>query len=142
MASSPKPTYRAEKAAIHIVCQQAGMDEETRRAYMQRLTGKRSTSDMTVLELRQVLDDLAKHGYKTPARRGRDRVSGDRQPYLAKIDALLASRGRDRQYLASMVKRICKVDSLQFCGIVQLRKLVAALEYDARRHPVAPAEAQ
>ena len=63
-----------------------------------------------------------------------DRVGQSRQRLLAKLTAQLSAAGRDRKYLDVMVKRIAKVDALEFCDEQALSKLIAALAIDANRH--------
>ncbi len=47
-------------AAVHAAAKKAGLDEETRRDLMERVTGKRSAAEMTLSELGRVLDAI--HG--------------------------------------------------------------------------------
>ncbi|WP_175784250.1 regulatory protein GemA [Burkholderia ambifaria] len=135
----PKPQYgkglsRSEQAAIHALRRQACMDDGEYRELLFGVTGKRTTKDMPHTELRRVLDRFAALGYKSTSRLRRERAAPDRHALLAKLDAQLAAKGRDRVYLAGMVRRICKVDTLEFCTPAMLTKLIAALNYDAGRH--------
>lgn len=120
--------------AIHVLKAQAAMPDEDYRTMLVAQTGKASCAEMEIGELRRVLEQFARLGIKSAARGKRDRVGRDRHRLLAKIDAQLAAAGRDREYLAGMVKRIAKVDALEFCDETALGKLVAALAIDAKRH--------
>ncbi len=121
-------------AAIHILKTQAGMTDDEYRTMLQTVTGKSSAKDLDAREQRRVFDYFARLGVKSTARAKLDRVGSDRRRLLAKIDAQLAAAGRDREYLAGMVKRIAKVDAIEFCDTDGLSKLIAALAIDAQRH--------
>ncbi|MGE8615743.1 MAG: phage protein GemA/Gp16 family protein [Achromobacter veterisilvae] len=121
-------------SAIHALKNQAGMSEDEYRTMLRAQTGKGSCSDMDIVELRRVLDHFARLGVKSVARRKLDRVGISRQRLLAKLTAQLSAAGRDRRYLDGMVKRIAKVDALEFCDEQALSKLIAALAIDAERH--------
>jgi Protein of unknown function (DUF1018) len=49
---------------IHIAKKQLGLDDDTYRARLARITGKSSSADMTEAELEAVLKDFAKDGFK------------------------------------------------------------------------------
>ena len=125
---------RNDLAAIHVLKTQAGMTEDEYREMLHAIAGKRSAAELDDVERRRVFDYFIRLGVKSTARGKRDRVGSDRHRLLAKIDAQLAAAGRDREYLAGMVKRIAKVDALEFCDQHALSKLVAALAIDAKRH--------
>ena len=48
----------AQIAAIHTIARRAGLDEEARRAVIQRETGKRSSRDLSELEAGRVIEAL------------------------------------------------------------------------------------
>lgn len=66
--------------AVHAAARRAGLDEETRRDLMERVTGKRSAAAMTRAELGRVLDQI--NGLPAAVR------PSDRRPHLPKIKAL------------------------------------------------------
>lgn len=51
-----------QKARIHIGQSRLGMDDDTYRAFLQRLTGKTSSKDMTVGERARVLAEMTNLG--------------------------------------------------------------------------------
>jgi phage gp16-like protein len=53
---------------------------------------------------------------------------------LQKIEAYLAEAKRPWTYVNAMAKRMFKIERVQWCNPGQLHKIIAALEYDARRH--------
>jgi len=125
---------KKEIAVIHVLKAQAAMRDDEYRAMLHAVAGKSSAADLDDAGRRRVLDHFARMGVKSTARMRRDRVGGDRRALLAKIDALLQVAGRDRRYLATMIKRITGADALEFCDPLRLQKLVIALTLDANRH--------
>lgn len=130
---------KSQIAAIHVAKAEVGMAED---AYRDLLRDKFNVASSTQLDdagRSRLLDHFSKLGFVSTSRqkrvaKGTMHAAVPRAALLSKIDALLLSRGRDRRYIEpALVKRICKLDSLNFCDAEQLRKLVAALEYDARR---------
>lgn len=134
----PEPKNAARRrndlAAIHVLKTQAGMTEDEYREMLNATTGKRSAAELNDAQRRRVFYYFSRLGVKSTARSKLDRVGGNRRRLLAKIDAQLAAAGRDRRYLDGMVKRIAKVDALEFCDEQALSRLIAALAIDAKRH--------
>lgn len=125
---------RNDLAAIHVLKARAGMSDDEYRQMLLTVTGKRSAAELDDTERRRVFDYFGRLGVKSNSRQRRDRVGQDRQRLLAKIDAQLAAAGRDRTYIAGMVKRVAKVDAIEFADTDGLQRLVAALAIDAERH--------
>ncbi|WMD23081.1 regulatory protein GemA [Achromobacter seleniivolatilans] len=137
MRSPSTPLAVARKraiSAVHVLKTQAGMSDDEYRAMLQAQTGLTSSKDLDIAQLRRVLDHFARLGVKSQGRAKLDRVGTSRQRLLAKLTAQLNAAGRDRRYLDGMVKRIAKVDALEFCDEHALSKLIAALAIDAKRH--------
>ncbi len=136
---------RRELAKIHIAAKALGMDASDRdpnsdyRSMLWAVARVRSSADLDGAGRRRVLDHLKAVGFKpkpgTP-RTGRPHNLGseERGPQLAKIEAMLASAGRAWAYADGMAKKMFKVDRVTFCTPEQLRKIIAALVYDAKRH--------
>jgi phage gp16-like protein len=141
------------KARIHIAKSRLDLDDDTYRDLLKAQTGKTSCAKMTVAELAKVMDRMRELGFRDqPAQRhGRKpRAGGDRQALVAKIEALLADKGRPWEYLTnvsprplgegsgvrarqSMLERITGKQRLEFCTAADLGKIVAALTYDQNR---------
>ena len=125
---------------IQIAKRQLNMDDDVYRGLLQEIGGVDSSTKLDAAGRGRLMDRFARLGFVSTARAkraatGSMNAAPDRAGLLGKIDALLLSQGRDRRYIEpGMVRRICKVDALSFCDAEQLRKLVAALEYDKRRH--------
>lgn len=98
-----KAKINARKRAIFAACKHLAIDEDERRQVQLRVVGKASLSDMTLPELDDLLDHLnvkARGGYPgTPA-------NLEREPYLQKIEALLADMGLPWSYAEKVAQNI------------------------------------
>ena len=139
-------------AQIHIAAQALGMDtadqnpdSEYRRMLHAhgRVTSAANLDHAGRAAVVQHLDHLlGARGIKPsgPAHPGKPRAPApDRAGQIKKIEALLADAGRPWAYLGGMLKRICKVDKIEFCTPDMLHKLIAALSYDQQRRDKAAA---
>lgn len=125
---------RSTLAKIHIAKQQLGLDDETYRAMLRSVGDVESAKDLSPASAARVLAHLERSGFTPRGNVGRrPRVAAGRAAQLAKIEALLTDAGRPWDYVNGMVKRICKVDAVEFCDGEMLGKLIAALQIDARR---------
>ena len=133
---------RAILAKIHVAKKQLAMEDDAYRAMLMSVAGVKSSKDLTVAQAEKVLAHLQKCGFKPLAPKTRPCApAADRAALVRKLGAQLGAAGRDWAYLeraadgrTSMVRRICGVDAISFCDAWMLRKLVAALTYDAKRH--------
>lgn len=128
---------KAMLAKIHIALPKLGMDDATYRELLSRF-GLKSAKDADLRTLRLILDHLSRCGFKEKGKWGkrpRKLVENDVDcaALLSKIEALLADGGYHWNYGHALAKRICKIDRLDWCDWRQLRKIVAALEMNARR---------
>jgi phage gp16-like protein len=127
---------------IQIAKRDLDMADDTYRSLLREIGGVESSTDLDARGRARMLDHFAKLGFVSTKRKQlgnktKATPATDREGLLGKIDALLLALGLDRHYVeASMVKRICKVDSLVFCTPEHLSKLIAALEYHKRRQGV------
>merc|ERR1711969_240076 len=76
----PDPAMAASIRLIHVACRDLGIDQETRRALQERLTGKASLRDMSQPELELVLGALKDQGF---------RPRGGRRPAAPRADLRL-----------------------------------------------------
>ncbi|WP_230965437.1 gp16 family protein [Burkholderia cepacia] len=121
-------------AKIHIAKQQLGMDDDSYRAMLHSVAGVSSAKDLDAQGAAKVMRHLERCGFKPVHSHGRrPRYTLTREAQLGKIEALLADAGRPWDYVHAMVKRICKVDAIEFCDSDMLGKLIAALQIDANR---------
>ena len=133
-----KDQRRRDLAKIHIAAKQLGLSDDTYRAMLLAVAGVRSAADLTEKGRRAVLAHLRKAGFtsrkKYPGRPDIDSLAATgRKALLEKIEAFLADAKRDWDYVHAIAKRMFDIDRVQWCRPDQLHKIVAALEYDARR---------
>lgn len=128
------------KKMIQIARRQLGLDEGTYRAMLQEMTGKDSTTQMTLSELECVKKRLMQAGFnvqpseKTVKKFGaRPRGAQDKHALTAKIEALLTESGRAWNYAHGCAKRMFGIDRVEWCSPDQLWRIVAALEKDKTR---------
>lgn len=144
----------AEIARIKIGCGPKGLalDDDTYRALLERLTGKRSAADLTWQERKRVIDHLNGVAPKT-ARRGSatnewafiDSANPDCQPLLKKILMQTRSagiaRGQQVRYAEGIARQMAGVNAsagpvdkpLRMCDHGELWRLVAALDTHIKR---------
>lgn len=126
-------------ARIHMGRQALGLDEETYRELLQRVTGKRSSAEMTADERRAVITELTRLGFRSDAARARARAFRGRPrdtgevPLLRKVEALLADGARPWAYAHGLARKMFGVARVEWCRQDQLHRLVAALQIDANR---------
>ncbi len=130
---------RRDLAKIHLAKKQLGLDDDTYRDMLWAVARVRSSADLDFTGLQRVLAHLQSRGFKSaPAKRADpDRPSNinseDRGPSLRKIEAQLASAGRDWKYAHGIARRMFHVEHCQFCSVEQLGKIIAALNFDQAR---------
>ncbi|KDB09494.1 protein of unknown function DUF1018 [Burkholderia sp. lig30] len=119
---------------IHIAKQQLAMTDDEYRTVLHSVAGVSSAKDLTPEGAHKLLKHFERCGFKPKRTVGRrPSMDGSRAQRLQKIEALLADAGRPWDYLSGMVKRICKVDAIEFCDGQMLGKLITALQVDANR---------
>jgi phage gp16-like protein len=125
-------------AKIHIAKQQLGLDDDTYRALLARIAGVRSAKELTKRQVGAVLAEFERLGFQPkPANKAGRKAPKPAQGLRAlagKVEALLAEAGRPWSYADSMALRMFKVERVEWLDSDQLRRLVAALTYDAKRH--------
>lgn len=122
---TPQARRRRMVAAIHVEAARRGLDDEARRSMQQRLTGCASCAQMDEAQLARVLDHL----------RGRATAGADRAALLRKVYAMLGDRPvayAEGILLNAFGDRAPQ--RLEWATPQMLRAVVAALEYDRRRH--------
>lgn len=124
------PDRRAELAKIHVAKKQLGLDDETYRDMLWTVARVRSAADLDEAGRRKVLEHLTARGFRT-RRKGRSTPAADKGPLIGKIRALLGER--PDAYADGMARRMFHVERFEWCTADQLRRIVAALNYDRRR---------
>lgn len=122
---------RSELAKIHVLASQAGLDRETYESVLLRIGNVTSSAALDGFGRQMVIGYLQRtlgqpdHGIAPHNRDGK--------PMLRKIEALLADGGKPWAYGDALAMRICQKARLTFCSDAELRKVIAALTYDAKR---------
>lgn len=120
-------------AAIHVAKRELGLDDDTYRSMLVRVTGKASAADMSVQEREKVIAEFRRQGFKKPANPPSRRLDG---PYAKKLQALwiaaynlgLTGDRKDRSLL-SFVKRQTGIEHTRFLReAAQASRVVEALK--------------
>lgn len=105
-------------AAIHVAKKQLGLDDETYRAMLMRVTGKSSAREMTEQERKRVVAELRGKGFKPASKGTRKRLEG---VFAGKLQALWIGgwnlgvvRDKTDAALISFVQRQTGVDHVRF----------------------------
>lgn len=137
---------RRQLAAIHATKHKLGLDDDTYRDLLERVGGHRSAADMNAMsrtkvlrELRRLAGDTTVHARDAvPAPDAPRHARESAAPMLAKIGAMLADAERGWNYAHGMARRMFGVQRVEWLPSDQMRKLIAALEYDKRRRRKEP----
>ncbi|MDD2721630.1 MAG: regulatory protein GemA [Gallionella sp.] len=145
---------RREIAQIHIAKQQLCLDDETYRAMLWSIARVKSASDLDFAGRKKVLDHLKACGFKV---RHTGKASGSKikpsralaeYPEAKKIRALWimlhalgAVKNPSEEALASYVKRMTRVDALQWITGAQAEMVIESLKKWAMRFLPAKVEA-
>ena len=132
------PTRAKDLARIHLAKKELGLEDDAYRDLLKGLTGKASAADLTAQERWHVLKEMERLGAKsTQPRRFPGRpaiVRADKVALIGKIEAFLAEARRPWSYVNAIAWRMFKRNLVQDCEPDELRQIVAALNYDARRN--------
>lgn len=138
-ARTPVADRNRQLGRIHAGQKALGLDDDTYRALLERVTGKRSSADMTSDERNAVIAEMVRQGFEDEEAEGRKAVFAGKPknvqgvPLLRKVEALLADHKRPWSYAHAMAKQMFDRDRLEFLRPDELHKLVAALQVDANR---------
>jgi len=106
-------------AAIHVAKKSLGLDDDTYRAKLARITGKTSVKDMSEVERRQVLTVFRNDGFRPVE--GKIRAKGLTGKYAKKLQSLWIAaynlgvvRDRRDEALLAFVKRQTGLDHTRF----------------------------
>ncbi len=105
-------------AAIHVAKKQLGLDEETYRSVLVRVTGKDSTRAMSEPERQRVVEEFRKSGFTKAVKGSRTKLEGR---FAKKLQALWIAgwnlgvvADRDDSALVAFVKRQTGIDHVRF----------------------------
>ncbi len=125
-----KSRRNRELTLIHVARHQLGMDEETYRDMLWTLCRVRSAADLDGAGRHVVIGHMKLLGFR-PRRKGRTTPAADKELLVRKIQALLGDR--PEQYADGMARHMFNVQRYEWCTPDQLRRIIAALNYDRRR---------
>lgn len=129
-------TKKILMAKIHIAKKDLGLDDDTYRDVLWRVTGKRSCKDMTIAQLQDVVKDMEASGFKpksAPKHGKKPSVVSKREPLMGKIHAMLTDMGLHWNYAHGMADSMFKIKRLQWLNDSQLYKLTQALSVHQQR---------
>ena len=126
---------------IHVGKRELGLDDEIYRALLMGSVQKDSTSAMSVPELERVLERMKRSGFKVRVKSARPPAQSRpgrplaQYPEARKVRALWlflhqlgAVKNPSEEALAAYVKRIAKVDALQWTNGNQTEALIETLK--------------
>jgi phage gp16-like protein len=129
-------TARPALAKLAIARKELGLDEQTYRAILERLTGHRSATLCSDGQLGLVLDELKAKGWKPQARKPRlvdpPAVRKARALWIS-LHQLGVVRDRSDAAMAAFGKRQLRAERLEWNDMGQMFKLVEALKAMATR---------
>ena len=129
---------------IHVAKRDLQMADDTYRDILQRIGKKASSADLTIPELEKVLEHLKRSGFKvrskvkpakaTPSRPlAQDSESKKIRALWLFLHELGALQNPSEEALAAYVKRITKVDALQWINGYQAETLIESMKKWAMR---------
>jgi phage gp16-like protein len=137
---------RAMLAKVHLAAKELGLDEDTRRDVLERVTGQRSSADCTDAQLDELLREFRRMGWQPRPGRAAAPVARTAAPKVASspiamkaramwksLDNLGAVRNGSEQALEAFAKRQLHVDRLQWADQSQGFRLIEALKAMAER---------
>ena len=120
-----QPASAAQIRRIHTLARNAQLKEDARRLLMERVAGRRSTKELTIVEAIKVIDALqalpGANKSPAPARRKAKGALDLEGPYVAKIRALWIAgyhlgvvRERTDEAMVAFVKRQTKIENMRW----------------------------
>lgn len=126
----------AEIATIKVAIKELGIDDDTYRAMLVQLTGKRSCADLSWQERKRVIDHLKTKGFKIRARKlpaAHKSLALSKEAIEAKIALQLKALGQNWPYAYGVGRRIFpQIGRFEFLTAEQLGDVSSALERTIR----------
>lgn len=130
MTATPADRNR-ELARIHCLAKELGLARDEYEDVLFTQARVRSAGDLDYAGRRKVIEHLAARAAAHGEWAFIARAAKDRQAMLSKIRNQVGGRGK--RYADGMARHMFGVDRIEFCVPDQLRRVVAALEYDRGR---------
>ncbi len=136
MSAHSDPRLR-ELARIHILRDQAALDDVAYRATIWAIGRVRSAADLDAYQRRRLIRNLANRVVHRPGDRHwvtpRIQLSESAEKMGRKVCALLAAAEREHPYADAIARKMRGVDRWEFLASDDLHRLIAALQIDQRR---------
>lgn len=137
----PSDPRSQQLARIHAGKKALQLDDDTYRALLERVTGLRSSADMTTEQRNDVLQEFSRLGLRNDAQaEHKRRWPGQPEaalmrsrPMLRKVGALLANSKRPWSYAHGLAKKMHQVDKVEWLNDHQLHAVVSAMQIDTNR---------
>lgn len=121
-------------AKIHIAKKELCLPEDIYRGIILELFGVDSAGKLKNEDLVKLCTHFEKIGWQSKPPRKKPAPTRERQSMLKKIWAICYDLGLPvPEYAEGMVKRMFKIDSINWCSTEQLHKVIAALIYHKKR---------
>lgn len=145
------PRRRPMLAKVHVAKKELGLDDETYRAVVKRVTGQASAAECGHDQLEHLLNDFRSKGWKPKARKPESptaapaaasstarpadhAVAGKARALWISLHQLGVIRDPSERALEAFAKRQLKVECLQWADQSQGYRLIEALKAMALRH--------
>jgi phage gp16-like protein len=124
------------RAKVHVAKKRFRLDDETYRAMLKRVTGKSSSADLDAAELGRVLDEFKRLGF-TEGNSFTKSIDDfdDPEPHARLIRALWADcvaagviHDASERALRKFIRRVARVDTIQWLDSRQANKVIEALK--------------
>lgn len=127
---------RATLSKIHVAKQQLGLEDETYRALLARVSGVRSAKELTDKQASMVLKEFERLGFKPlPSKsKGKPHNFNSLPNQVQKIEALLADIGMPWAYADAIARQMFKVQRVAWLSKpAQLDAIIAALHVEQEK---------
>lgn len=122
-------------AKIKIAQKELKMDDDTYRIVLQRVVGKISCTQMTMLELERVCAEMQRLGF-APLRPAPEKIPlhfAEHSAQFKKIHVLLKKNGKTWAYANGIAKKMFGKSKVNQCNGNEIRSIIAALNYHIKK---------
>lgn len=133
---APDPHRRTMIAKLHLARKDLRLEEEDYRLVLQRVTGKRSASDLSAAQLDAALKEMGRLGWRAKPASGRvsNPAANKARAMLISLGLMGVIRNSSEQALNAFARRQIGVDRLSWADQSQVYKLIEALKAIANRN--------
>lgn len=124
---------KSKLAQIHIAKAQLAMDDDSYRAMLKRVAGADSAKELPDWKLDNVIKELKRLGFKSAVTKQNRTLADDAQSSMIRglwleLSDMGVVRNRSEEALARYVKRMAKVDALQWLSTKQASNIIESLK--------------